>query len=109
MIRNGRPYSNENGYDDRYLMDDMPREERTEVLAWIRDNIRPRKTPNHRHSSYGMKHILESDTGIYLTNNQFKDAMMLCGYMPLDADELNWCYRISQRSAAFDRKRRANR
>lgn len=41
-------------------------------------------------------------TGIYLTNNQFKQAMAMCGYLPhCDCSELNWTYAISSRSACF--------
>ena len=109
MIRNGRPYSIENGFVDDGLITDKPREVQEEVYEWIRDNIIPRKTPNHRHSSYGIKHILQGDSGIYLTNNEFKDAMMRCGFLPVDADELNWIYRISEKSPAFDWKSRSGR
>ena len=51
-----------------------------------------------------MKHLLERDTKIYMTNNQFKDAMLLCGYEPVDERLLNWNYRISKKSLAFKRK-----
>lgn len=109
MIRNGRPYSIENGSVDDGLITDRPQEVQEEVYAWIRENILPRKTPNRFHSSYGIKHILQGDKDIYLTNNEFKDAMMQCGYMPVDANELNWTYRISQKSPAFDWKSRLGR
>ena len=46
-------------------------------------------------TSYGMKHILHDDTEVYLTNNQFKDAMLLAGYKPVDPNELNWRYWIA--------------
>ena len=49
----------------------------------------------------GIKHLLERDTGIYLTNNEFKDAMLQAGYEPVDPNELNWHYRISKKSKAF--------
>jgi len=104
MIRNGRPYTNENGWEDKGLITDIPKETQEAVLDWIRKNIQPRKTPSRRHSSYGIKHFLEDDTGIYLTNNQFKDAMMLCGYGPVDENELNWHYCISEKSPAFQRR-----
>lgn len=108
MIRNGRPYSIENGSIDDGLITDRPLEAQEKVQAWIRENIMPRKTPNRCHSSYGIKHILEGDTGIYLTNNEFKDAMMRCGFLPVDENELNWTYRISEKSPAFDWKWRSN-
>lgn len=101
MMKNGRPYTNENGWEDSRLITDEPKEIQETVRRWIRENIVPRKTPTMTHSSYGMKHILEHDTGIYLTNNQFKDAMMDCGYMPVDENKLNWNYCISERSPAF--------
>lgn len=104
MIKKGRPYSDENGFIDSALITDCLQEEIDTVCNWIKDNIYPRKTPLLDYTSYGIKHILENDTGIYLTNNQFKDAMLLCGYEPVDPDELNWSYCISKRSPAFDRK-----
>ena len=75
--------------------------EMDEVLDWIRVNFLPAKNVLHGHTSYGLKHILQDDTGIYLTNNEFKDAMMLCGYEPSNPNELNWHYRIKKRSPAF--------
>lgn len=103
MIRNGRPYTNENGWEDAGLITDHPQEEQDIVLEWIRRNILPRKTVLHGRTSYGMKHILEHDTKIYLTNNEFKDAMMICGFEPADPNMLNWIYRISAKSPAFKR------
>ena len=106
MIRNGRPYSIENGWEDAGLITDKPEEEQQAVEAWIRENICPRATPNDRHTSYGIKHILQHDTDIYLTNNEFKDAMMRCGFLPVRENDLNWTYRISEKSPAF---RKGNR
>lgn len=101
MIRHGVPYTNENGCTDGALLTDLPEEEQKLVLEWIRDKIRPIKGVNIHHSSYGMKHILEHDTGIYLTNNQFKHAMLISGHEPDNARRLNWLFRISEKSPAF--------
>ena len=106
MILEGRPYSIENGYTDAGLITSQPEDVQQEVFQWIKEKIIPRETPNDRHTSYGIKHILEWDTDIYLTNNEFKDAMMLCGYMPVDENELNWTYCISEKSPAFLRNLR---
>lgn len=100
-MKNGRPYSIENGYIDDALITDHPKEQIDLVCDWIRDNIRPRKTLMLERSSYGLKHDLQRDTKLYLTNNEFKDAMLLCGYQPVDANQLNWCYCISKRSPVF--------
>ena len=101
-IRNGIPWTK----NDESLLTDLPAEDQEAVLNWIKENIRPRKRKLEGRSSYGIKHILEHDTGIYTTNNQFKHAMLLCGYGPVDAHKLNWNYRISRGSPAFDYKSR---
>lgn len=105
MMRNGRPYSIENGWEDDGLITSHPKEEQEIVMAWIRENFIPRKTVLYGNTSYGLKHILQHDTNIYLTNNEFKDAMLQCGFEPSDPDELNWHYRISRKSPAFRRCR----
>lgn len=104
MILNGKPYTNENGYVDDGLMAHYQQDVVGTVMDWISENISPRKTPLTSHTSYGIKHLLERDTGIYLTNNEFKDAMLQAGYEPIDADALNWCHRISKKSRAFKQK-----
>ena len=109
MIKNGRPYSNENGHEDAGLITEHSKEEQETVMNWIRDNIKPRKTPLYSRTSYGMKHILQRNTGIYLTNNEFKDAMMMCGFEPINPNELNWVYCISKKSPAFIKNNGAKR
>ena len=86
---------------DSELLTDLPEQVQEAVLDWIRRNVSPRKTLNKRHTSYGIKHCLQRDLGIYTTNNQFKHAMLLCGYMPENEPELNWIYRISEKSLCF--------
>lgn len=94
MIKNGRPYSVENGHVDDALITSHSDEEITIVKKWIADNIKPSSEVLENRTSYGLKHILQKDTKIYLTNNEFKDAMLLEGYEPVDPNELNWEYRI---------------
>lgn len=94
MIRNGRPYTNENGWEDSGLITDRSDDVKSEVESWIHKNIRTARKILSGRTSYGIKHLLEHDTGIYLTNNEFKDAMLLAGFSPVDPKELNWRYRI---------------
>lgn len=94
MIRNGRPYTNENGFEDGELISELRYDKIRMVDDWIRANIRKSRRILSGRTSYGLKHILQHDTGIYLTNNAFKDAMLLSGYEPVDPDDLNWRYRI---------------
>ncbi len=96
MIKNGRPYTNENGWEDDSMLVDLSPERQRAVLAWIDDNVKPAHRTNTSQTSYGLKHLLEDDTGIYLTNNQFKDAMWEKGYKPVDPKALNWLYKIKK-------------
>src|SRR5829696_5474805 len=66
--------------------------EQAALIEWITLAIKPAKTiaPN---TSYGIKHDFES-VGFYITNGQFKGAMLTAGYVPVDPDELNWEFKI---------------
>lgn len=105
MIRDNRPYTNENGAVDDDLISSRPKEIQEKTFAWIRQSLVPRKTVLKDTTSYGLKHKFENETGIYLTNNEFKDAMMECGYEPYDPNELNWYYCLSKKSPIFIRER----
>ena len=107
-MRNGHPWSVGCGDfdpakrgEDGALLSDLSFEDREKVISWINENILPIASPNRKHTSYGIKHIIQSDLGIYLTNNQFKDAMLECGFEPVEVDTLNWEFRISEKSPAF--------
>lgn len=76
--------------------------EKVTLVDWITENIEPRKTPNDMHTSYGLKHIF-SKHNFYVTNGQFKWGMMICGFRPSNRDDVNWMYRISNKSNAFAR------
>lgn len=99
-IINGHP----NTDGDTQLISDLPPDKQLIVLTWVKSSILPIKSVNHEISSYGIKHLLRDETGIYVTNNQFKDAMLICGFQPVNAKELNWEYRISKRSPVFLRE-----
>ncbi|MBR5338085.1 MAG: hypothetical protein IK152_08890 [Lachnospiraceae bacterium] len=101
-IRDGVPWTK----GDEALLTDLPKEDQDAVLDWIDANIRPRKTPTYEASSYGIKHIMHDDNKIYTTNNQFKHAMLIKGYQPVEEHRLNWNYCISRKSPAFDYKSR---
>jgi len=87
--------------DESHHFDELSEAEQEKVLAWIQANVQPRETPLEGHTSYGMKHVLQHRTNIYVTNNQFKEAMLLCGFYPVCIDELNWRYSISKASPIF--------
>ena len=80
---------------------DTPSVNRGLVTEWIEKNLLPSKYVLEDHSSYTLKHIVERDLGIYLTNNQMKCFLRDCGFYPVNARATNWKYRISSRSQAF--------
>ena len=97
ILENGRPLTKgENSIDDK-LIDSLSEKARETVFDWIATRFRKVSYTNNKRSSYGLKHYLEEDTGIYLTNNQFKDAMLKAGFKPSDPNELNWHFAISER------------
>ena len=79
MIQNGLPRTIEYGCSDCGLITEHPEEEQRRVFDWIRENIHPRRTPLLYVTSYGLKHRLQSDTGIYLTNNEFYGGYIAIG------------------------------
>lgn len=107
-IVNGHPWSigcadpdlNKRG-EDAALMSDLPEDVQRQVSDWIFGKIWKRDTPNYDHDSYELKHRIEKELGIYLTNNQMKDAMLQEGFSPVKENELNWHFYISQKSPAF--------
>lgn len=99
----GLPVSTESPFFDDKLLTDEDKEIQEKVLKWIKQHCVRIKSINKRHSSYGLKHILERDTGIYLTNNQFKHAMLLAGHNPINEKDLNWYFRIGNRALNSNR------
>lgn len=104
MIKNGRAYTlkSENGLGDEC---DQVTSGATMggidtagfmslVFGWIHDHIAPASRTYTRSTSYGFKHMVENEIGYYITNNQFKDAMLLCGYQPVKPNETNWMFKI---------------
>lgn len=96
-VINGRAYTD----GDTALLTDLPLYQQRIVLGWIKGNIVHRKSPNYNYTSYSIKHWIQGIFHIYLTNNQFKDAMLMCGFYPINEKALNWHYCISEKSPAF--------
>ena len=86
------PYISHEDHPDSFK--DLLGDEQETVLRWIRANIKHRRTVSDW-TSYGLKHELERDTGLYITNGAFKGGMLQCGFGPVDLDALNWTFRIS--------------
>ena len=91
----------ENGKMDNTHLSDLPAEEQKTLVAWVGYNFDLAKNFYLGATSYGFKHVYEYRALIYLTNNQFKEAMLMTGFYPKDASELNWIFRIKTQSSVF--------
>lgn len=63
------------------------------IGEWIRKNIRPGRLISE-YDSCALKQLLEIDTGICMTNDAVKEAMLLAGFRPECSGDENWRFRI---------------
>lgn len=96
----GGDYIVETG-NDREHFTDLDPEEQEKCVEWLRYNLVPAGKVLHNHTSYGMKHILQDRTNVYMTNNAFKELMLLCGFYPSEPDILNWTFYVKKTSPMF--------
>ena len=77
--------------------DNLTGEEQQQLCDWINENFSKIKTMNRRYSTYYYKHIFEQ-YGFYITNGQFKGALLKCGFKTAPIREgINWYANISAR------------
>nr|WP_321498254.1 hypothetical protein [uncultured Methanolobus sp.] len=66
---------------------------------WIMENIVPQKGGKKTHASFALKTLFEeSSVGFFITNKQFKEAMVRCNFTPVNKNKLNWDFRVSLKS-----------
>lgn len=99
IIENGHPVTISGDDRDAFLMADLSDEKRAEAMDILRNWFEASTKTSLRHTSYGMKHWLEDAVGCYVSNNQFKDAMLSLGFEPSDYSELNWCFKVKPTKA----------
>ena len=68
------------------------------TVEWLRANIKPIKTINGRHTSCGLKHIMERHVGYYVTNGVFIAAALIEDYPVRFNDGPNPCFGMSEKS-----------
>lgn len=100
-IRDGHPYTEK----DTELLSDLPTDEQEQLLHWIRTRLEPSTSKAdlvNPYNSYGLKHIYQHESSDnYVTNNQFKDAMLICGYEPIEVHQRNWEYALKKDCSAL--------
>lgn len=76
--------------------DALPPAKKSALLAWIDGAMIPAKTYG-KHTSYTLKHCF-GDDGFYVTNGEFKGAMLAAGYEPKDRKAQNWTFKVRPRA-----------
>jgi hypothetical protein len=71
----------------------LPPLKRELLLRWISRTMYPTATVWRDATSYGLKHAAEDDLGFYISNGEFKGAMLKAGHEPADTRERNWLFR----------------
>jgi hypothetical protein len=71
-------------------------EKKQAIVEWIRQKF-VKASRVYNSSSYGLKHYYERETGVYVTNGEFKGAMLAAGFVPKKDTELNWYFKIKNK------------
>jgi hypothetical protein len=75
----------------------LTEQEQKYLLAFIQASYRPRATVNNRCTSYGLKHEFERwMLGFYITNDQFKGAMLASKYIAYNIHDINWNFNVQK-------------
>ena len=91
--------------DHPRAFDDLPAHVQQRVLDWITSNLLPTKRTYNLPSSYTLKTVYarQTDDGNdnYLTNGEFKGAMLRAGFHAEDESAHHWRFNIARNSPAF--------
>ncbi len=75
------------------------------AINWCKENFISTNTVLKDYTSYDYKQIMESEISVFLTNGQFKGAMLLAGFQAENIEDLNWAFNISESSPAIIKMR----
>ena len=99
ILADGRVWTN----GDEAHFNELSVTERLIVKEWIMKNFIKVSKLTCRQSSNSLRKYLIADRGIVLTNNQFKEAMLECGFKPYYVEDVLWSFNISRRSPALQK------
>lgn len=69
--------------------------EKDDLLAWCERKLE--RSTRYSHSSYGIKHQYQQDTGNYVYTGAMKAALEKLGYKPDKTRSFNWHYNVKIR------------
>ena len=89
--------TNNSGVNDPNDFEKLNDEEKKILIHWITHKLGRSERIYKKASSYDLKELFEqSPQGFYITNGQFKGAMIAAEYRVLDKKSLNWHFNISK-------------
>ena len=97
MIKHGREWH----LDDAECLEQFKQKDaefQQKVFEWAESRLVKMKTKHTCVTSYGLKHICEKTIGQYVSNDDMKAAMILCGFTSYDKNKLNQFYNVTKRS-----------
>lgn len=98
-----------NKYDNPKMFLELKPLEQILLISWIFNTLVPSKSINNNVDSYWIKHkFSDSLLGFYISNGQFKGAMILAGYRSIDMGQQNWHFNIKQASITNLNRTHAN-
>ncbi len=74
--------------------DTLSPEAQAALQYWIKHAIQPAKKVDNNNSSYGLQHDYQRETKLYVSNAQFKGAMLIAGYQPTELNDQHWHFKI---------------
>lgn len=92
-------------WGDERSFSDIKGEKREIVKEWVSYWLIPGNRVWKKADTYSLKHRLQYDTTVYLTNNQFKEALILCGLTPNSPEGEDWYFKIDKQSPICARYR----
>lgn len=87
--------------DDELIRSDLAMVSMGIAIDWVKENFKHGRTLLEC-SSNTLLNYLARNTGIYLSNNAFKDLMWICGFKPIDSSCVNWFFKISVKCPAYN-------
>ena len=90
--------------NDYKTYEEMPAAEKAILIDWIEEHLTPFRAMRFdmTYSSYNYKHFFEkSENGFYVTNGQFKGAMLSLGFIPHCNSAMNWHFKIKRKAVTL--------
>lgn len=91
------PKNNFGPGEDLNHYNDLIHEQKQILDTWIKTSFEASRKEYDGGSSYPLKHHFSRECGFYISNAQFKAAMLEAGFPPLDPEKQNWHFKMTEK------------